>query len=187
MQLISKILTLALFFPVVGLISCEEEAPRIPNPEELITTYIYILTPDDGSRNIVLSFEDLDREGGNPPSYLVDPIPANMTFTGAIQALDKTQSPILDVTPEIIDEDEGHQIFFSPEGIDLTITYDDMDQDGNPLGLTTKVSSGAAGTGTLKVTLKHEPDKFAAGVAGGDITHASGTKDVEAIFPIIIQ
>lgn len=187
MRPISKIFTLALCFPFLGLISCEEEPPKRPNPEEVITTYIYILTPDDGSRNIILSFEDLDREGGNPPSYLVDPIPANTSFTGVIQALDKTLSPILDVTPEIEEENELHQIFFSPEGVDLNITYDDMDESGNPLGVTTKLRSGAAGTGTLTVTLKHEPNKFAAGVAGGDMTNANGSIDIEAIFPITIQ
>lgn len=187
MRRINLILSSVLLLSALGLVSCEDEVPEIPNPDELITTFIYILTPENGGDNVVLSFEDLDGEGGNPGSYLTEPLPANTTFTGVIQALDKTQSPIEEITPEIAEEDAEHQIFFSPDGVSLTITYDDMDDAGNPVGLATKVTSGDAGTGTLKVTLRHEPEKDAAGVASGDITNAGGSTDVEVDFPIVIQ
>lgn len=180
-------LSFLFLLPLGGLSSCEEESPTISNPTELITTFIYILTPENGGDNVVLSYEDLDGEGGNPPSYLTEPIPANTTFNGVIQALDKTQSPIEDVTPELKEEDKDHQIFFSPTNIDVSIRYEDSDDDGNPVGLATTFISGDPGTGTLKITLRHKPKKFAEGVSGGDITNAEGEKDVEANFPITIQ
>lgn len=182
-----KLFTLILLFSSIAFISCEDEEPVIPNPEELITTFIYVLTPENGGDNVVLSFEDLDGDGGNPPSLISEPIPANTTFTGAIQALDKTQSPIEEITFEIKEEDVDHQIFFQVTGADLSITYDDVDANNNPLGLSTKATSGAAGSGTLTITLRHEPDKTATGVAGGDITNAGGETDIEVNFPITIQ
>jgi hypothetical protein len=37
------------------------------------------------------------------------------------------------------------------------------------------------------VTLRHEPDKGAAGVSGGDITNAGGDTDIEVTFPVVIE
>lgn len=188
MQKISLAVFFILIVLVAGFNSCEDSPPSLePNPEEFMTTFILILTPDNGGDKVVLSYEDLDGEKGNPPSYLVDPLPANTTFTAVIQALDKTLSPIVDVTLELQDEKEGHQVFFRPEGVDLNISYADTDGDGNPVGLTSRITSGGPATGRLKVTLKHEPEKTAIGVTAGDITNAGGSIDIEANFPISIQ
>ena len=51
----------------------------------------------------------------------------------------------------------------------------------------TATATGAASVGTLKVTLRHEPNKSAAGVVGGDITNAGGETDIEVEFPIVIE
>jgi len=187
MKRISKLLLGILIISSAIFISCEDKDPVIPNPEELITTFIYILTPESGGSNIVLSFEDLDGDGGNPPSYLTEPIPANTTFNGVIQLLNKTVSPIEELTPEILAEQEDHQLFFKVEGANLNISYNDTDADGNPLGLSTKASSGDAGTGTLTITLRHEPDKSATGVSEGNLENAGGETDIEVTFPITIQ
>ena len=41
--------------------------------------------------------------------------------------------------------------------------------DGNPVGLATSLTTGAAGSGTYTIHLEHEPEKSASGVASGDI------------------
>ena len=59
-----------------------------------------------------------------------------------------------------------------------------MDGDGNPLGLATSVvAGGATGSGTLTVTLRHEPKK----PNDGTLTDAGGETDIEVAFPITIQ
>jgi hypothetical protein len=66
-------------------------------------------------------------------------------------------------------------------------TYTDSDSSGRPIGLTFNYVSGNAGTGNLTVTLRHMPNKAAAGVAAGDITNAGGSTDVQVQYPITIN
>ncbi|MDW3645607.1 MAG: type 1 periplasmic binding fold superfamily protein [Bacteroidia bacterium] len=169
-------------------VACEDEEPPIPNPEEVITTLAYTLIPDGGGADAVLSFEDLDGDGGNPPSYLTEPLKANTTYSGTLILLNKQETPAEDITVEIAEEDEDHQFFFElGGGANATIAYKDTDANGNPVGIMTTFTTGDAGSGTLKITLRHEPVKDATGVAIGDITNADGETDIEVTFDILIQ
>jgi hypothetical protein len=69
----------------------------------------------------------------------------------------------------------------------MTITYNDSDANNLPVGLKTVLTTGNTSTGTLAVTLKHKPNKAAAGVLGGDITNAGGETDINVEFNVEIQ
>jgi hypothetical protein len=84
-------------------------------------------------------------------------------------------------------EKEEHQFFFTPAGLMLNVTYLDMDSLGYPVGVLTTIGTFQDATGTLRVTLRHMPDKAAAGVSDGDITNAGGETDIEVTFPITIE
>ena len=108
--------------------------------------------------------------------------------TGTIEFLNETETPAEDVTEEVEDEDDEHQIFYEIGGtLELDVTYTDMDGDGNPVGLTFNALAGNASSGTFLVTLRHEPDKNAAGVSDGDITNAGGETDIAQSFDLTIQ
>ena len=92
-----------------------------------------------------------------------------------------------DIGEEVAEEDDEHQFFFSSTVAGVSVAYNDADGDGNPLGLANTVTTGAAGSGTLTVILRHEPDKNADGVSGGDISNAGGETDIEVAFPIEVQ
>ncbi len=62
-----------------------------------------------------------------------------------------------------------------------------MDVNGNPIGISTIVTTNGASTGTITVTLRHEPNKDASGVSTGDITNAGGETDIEVIFNVEVQ
>ena len=62
-----------------------------------------------------------------------------------------------------------------------------MDDDGNPIGLSLTLTTGAAGTGKVTVTLIHEPMKDASGVSGGDIANAGGEEDIAQTFNVVVQ
>ena len=96
-------------------------------------------------------------------------------------------TPAENIGEEVAEEDDEHQFFFQSTVAGLTVEYGDNDDNGNPLGLLTTVSTGVAGTGTLTVTLRHEPDKNAAGVSDGSIDNAGGETDIEVTFPIDVQ
>jgi hypothetical protein len=69
----------------------------------------------------------------------------------------------------------------------MMFSYDDSDSNGDPVGIVTTVHTGDTGNGLLTITLRHEPDKSATGVAGGDITNAGGDTDLEVTFPVMVE
>lgn len=169
--------------------ACDEDDddPIIPNEEELITTVNYVLTPAGGGSAVTLTFVDLDGDGGNAPTITGGTLEMNQTYSGELELLNESENPAEDITEEIEEEDEDHQFFFSSDIAGLTFTYNDMDADGNPIGLKSTLTTGNAGSGTITIILQHEPDKNAAGVSDGDITNAGGEIDIEVTFPIDVQ
>ena len=166
---------------------CKKDDPVIPVEEEVITTLNYTLTPTGGGTAVTLSFQDLDGDGGNAPTITGGTLAANQTYTGVLGLLNEAESPSENITEEIQEEDEEHQFFFRSDVANLTVAYADMDADGNPIGLTSTLTTGAAASGTVTVTLRHQPDKQGTGVSDGDITNAGGSTDIEVTFPIDVE
>ncbi|HEX8656934.1 MAG TPA: hypothetical protein VF690_05345, partial [Hymenobacter sp.] len=82
---------------------------------------------------------------------------------------------------EIANEKDDHMFFFesTPASL-LNITRTDRDSKNLEVGLASQVVTTAAGTGTLKITLRHQP-----GTKNG--TFAPGDTDVEVTFPVTVQ
>lgn len=175
-----------LAFAVLFLFSCEKDDPVIQNEEELITTMIYRLTAADGTV-VEGKFQDLDGDGGNSPVITPLNVRANTTYTGSLTLLNELENPAENITDEVAEEAKEHQFFFQVTGANLTVAYADTDGDNNPVGIKTTVTTRAASTGTLSVTLRHEPNKSASGVSAGDITNAGGETDINVVFNVVIQ
>lgn len=165
----------------------EPDEPMIPNEEELITTLKFTLTPEGGGTAVVLNFQDLDGEGGNAAINTGGTLDANTTYEGSLELLNEIEDPAEDITEEVEEEALEHQFFFETSIAGLAIAYDDMDSDGNPVGLATIVTTADAGSGTISVTLKHEPEKDEPGVSDGDITNAGGETDIAVTFNVEVQ
>ncbi|WP_338766460.1 hypothetical protein WAF17_03815 [Bernardetia sp. ABR2-2B] len=180
---------LILFFSSLVLFSSctDDEDPEIPNEEELITTLTYTLVPEGGGSNVVLSFQDLDGDGGTAPVISGGTLMANTVYNGSIDLLNEAETPAESITAEIEEEDDEHQFFFATTGgLNATVAYADTDGT-NPVGLKTTVTTTDASQGKLRVTLRHEPAKDAAGVSDGDITNAGGETDIEVEFDVTIE
>ena len=165
----------------------EPKCPVIPNEEEVITTLTYTLTPSGGGDDVVLKFQDLDGDGGNAPVLTVEDLAANTTYSGVVELLNETETPAEDITLEVEEEGDEHQFFMSSTLAGLSVSYTDTDADGNPIGITTELITSDAGSGVLTVILRHEPNKGASGVSGGDITNAGGETDIEVDFDVNVQ
>lgn len=177
----------AIAFTSITFTACEKEDPDIDNEEELITTLNYTLTPSNGGTAITLTFVDLDGDGGDAPTITGGVLAENQTYSGALKLLNESESPAESISEEIEEEDEDHQFFFASNISDLTVTYSDQDSLGNPIGLSSSLTTGNAAAGSLTITLRHEPNKSGSGVSGGDITNAGGETDIEVTFPIDVQ
>ncbi len=183
-------LFLLAFTVLTALSACKKDEPIdpvIPNEEEVITTLIYTLTPEGSDTSIVLSFFDPDGDGGAPPEITVDTLNSNTTYSGTLQLLNETQNPTENITGEIAAEGESHQFFFVSSVPGVEIEYNDTDASGNPIGLTTSFNTSEPASGTLTITLRHELNKFAGGVADGNIANAGGETDIEITFNVEVQ
>lgn len=172
------------------ILSCgkdEPDSPTIPNEEEIITSLRFSLTPIDGGAPAQLSFLDLDGDGGVAPIISTDTLAAQTSYLGVLTLLNELVDPPQDISAEVGEEAEDHQFFFESSLEDISIDYQDADQLGLPIGLMSMVRTGVEGSGTIKVTLRHEPNKSAMGVATGDITNAGGETDIEVTFHVEVR
>ena len=180
-----RILAIAMI-TVVSLNSCSKDDNKAVNEEEVITTVTTTLT--GGGQTITLRSRDLDGDGPNAPVVTVSgPLMAGTNYVGAVTFLNEIANPVSNITTEVLAEGVDHQLFFQAPSALGTFAYSDTDGNGKPIGLQFTLATGMATTGNLLVTLRHEPNKSAAGVAGGDITNAAGATDAAVTYPIVIQ
>ncbi|MDB4293622.1 type 1 periplasmic binding fold superfamily protein, partial [Maribacter sp.] len=149
--------------------------------EEVITTMTVTLT---GSETIRLESQDLDGDGPDAPTITVSGnLQANSTYSGSISLLNETVTPSENITEEVAEKDEEHQFFFSADGSLTTATYDDEDGNGNPVGLSFMLTTGDAGSGSLQITLRHEPKK----PNDGTLADAGGETDIAQTFTVSVE
>jgi hypothetical protein len=175
---------LAAAITAVVFTSCgSDDAPVLINEDEVITTVIVEFTPQGGGTTVTLTSRDLDGDGPNAPVVTVSgPFMSSTVYNGQVSFLNELASPAENITEEVEEEGTEHQVFIQQMGLG-TVAYTDEDTDGNPIGLSFTFQTVAqAATGDLTITLRHEPNKTAAGVANGDITNAGGSTDAEVTF-----
>ncbi len=166
-------------------ISCEDDDPQAVNEEEVITTVEYkLVNSADPNDEVTFTSTDNDGEGPNAPVLNVSgPLTAGATYTGTVEFLNELETPVEDITEEVLEEADEHEVFYVVNTADVSIAKTDTDDDGNPLGLDTTVTVGTAGAGTLTVVLRHEPNK----PNDGSLTDAGGETDVEVTFSVTVQ
>jgi hypothetical protein len=163
--------------------SCKKDKadPQPDEDNEQITTVTYVLTPVGGGTAATVTWKDTDGTGGNAPTIGTLNLQPNTTYTGALTLLDETKNPVARISEEVAEEKDDHLFFFesTPANL-LSITRTDRDSKNFEVGLTTQLVTTAAGTGTLKITLRHQP-----GTKNG--TFAPGDTDVEVTFQVTVR
>ncbi|MBL7842519.1 MAG: hypothetical protein JNK44_01555 [Cyclobacteriaceae bacterium] len=192
MRWLTRFFAGSILLATVLLVSCGDD-PEPPNEEELITTLTLTLTPvGEGGATVTLKFYDEDGDGPIAPVYSYIPssggaspaaiLAANTAYTGRIELLNESETPIENITEEIEEEDDEHLFCFTVGGgANISYAYADEDDDGLPVGLLTNWETGDAGSGTIKIVLRHQP-----GTKNGTCP-GSGDTDIEVTFNIIIQ
>ncbi len=164
------------------LFSCKKSSEE-SNEEELITTITLNFREVSGSGTATAIFKDIDGNGGNPPTlFQTVTLQPNKTYDLSATFTDESKSPAADITSEIVSEGVDHQIFYEVSGVNLTISNLNLDNANLPLGTTARWATGAVGTGTVKMTLKHKP-----GIKAVGDTVAKGETDIEIIWPTTIR
>ena len=177
-----KLVSITLFTLLfVACSSDDDAAPEPVNEEEVITTMIVTL---NGPDSVVLTYQDLDGDGPDAETLTVSgPLTANTTYDGSIRLLNESEEEVEEITEEIEEEDDEHQFFYTVgTGLDVTYAYADEDENGNPVGLAFTLTTGAASSGALTITLRHEPNKPNTG-----LEDAEGSTDIEKSFDLEVQ
>ena len=123
--------------------------------EAISKVILDIVSPADGSEQTI-NYADPQTKNGGADAEIV--LVSGTTYDLGITVLNDEENPVEDITLEIIDEMDEHQVFFTGSVIDdgsVTFTYEDEDNNGLPLGLDNTLTGVAAGSGDLVITLQH--------------------------------
>jgi hypothetical protein len=179
---------------------------------EIITTVRLTFAPEDGSAPIHASFTDPDGDGGM--SGTTDPVLlfAGVSYALQIDFFNELGGEMEDITREIEEEAEEHQVFVfgdaiaGPAAMDSAAaiaehTYADFESDYGaqtgddlPVGLINTFVTRAAGSGELVVALRHLPELngqpqkvagLAESLAAGDAL--PGEIDANVSFELTVQ
>ncbi|HEX8330444.1 MAG TPA: hypothetical protein VF629_23130 [Hymenobacter sp.] len=178
-RLAALVLALPLAFSAC---SDDNDDPQPDEDNEQITTVTYVLTPTTaGGTPATVTWKDTDGTGGNAPTFGTLNLQPNTTYTGALTLLDETKTPVANITDEVRSESDEHLLVYVPTPASLlAITRTDRDAKNLEIGLTTRVVTNAAGTGSLRITLRHQP-------GAKDGTAGPGDTDVEVTIPVTVQ
>jgi hypothetical protein len=185
------------FAPVVLLLAaaCNDTTePDGENEEEVVTTVE--LTFSAGGTDIVATWADPEDDG----SPVIDDITLadGTSYDVTIRFLNELEDPAEEITTEIEDEDDEHQVFFTGDAVGsiLTHAYEDADAGGLPVGLDNTIDTTGTGTGELTITLRHLPEEdgtaqkvegLADDAAANGFGDLPGDNDFQGTFNVTVE
>lgn len=142
-------------FALGFLISCDKDDPEEESEQEEITHVI--LTIKTGNDNQKVTW---DHDTGRPDKtiHLTNGIASEVSIK-----IENRSDPneVEDVTEEIREEADEHHIFIGFAGVNVQVvpsSSDPKDSAGNNLNLVTDWTPSAAGSGSVRIVLVHEPN-----------------------------
>ena len=206
MNLFSNYVSLVIVIGGLSLIGCKKDEdlavvpPASENEMEVITDIKLIFTNSSDASDIVEARAQ-DPDGlGVQELVILDTInlDVNKTYTLTYEIFNNLETPGEDIGAEILEEDNEHKFFYSfsnnafasPSGngnIDAVsdpLTYNDVDENGNAVGLSTSwaTPSSVLSGGTVTTRLQHQPDVKTSTSGAND-----GDTDFELSFVLNIQ
>lgn len=172
----AKLLLLSAFAGSLLFSACKKDDDT---EQENITRVVLHFTGDGFDQEF--EWKDLDGDGGNAPTVPTLQLPIGKVLNCHIHVYDDTKSPVEDLTEEIEAESAAHLWVFESLLSTLQIEYDDQDSNGKKFGLETKWTTTTFASGTVKVTLFHEPTNK------DNLSAPGGETDFTASFPVNVQ
>lgn len=188
-----QLIAMTIFAGALTFSACKKDNNIVANPQpveqELITTLKLVVTNgagfnktfsykvENGFNNITSTVPEVDEVQLAPGTQ----------YNVEVQVWNEKASPAENVTGEVKTENEAHLFLFSstPASRAGSVTFSNgsTDDAGKPFNQAITFTTGDAGSGSLTVTLKHEPTDKNATTPDA----AGGETDAQAIFPVKIQ
>jgi len=178
----------------------EHDHDHHDHEHEVMTTVVMTFTSLDDDSVVEYAWADPENDGS---PVIDDVILLNATtYDLSVSFLNELEDPAEDITPEIYDESDEHQVFLTGSAVQgpatsanadaiLEHAYADEDDNGLVVGLDNTITTLAVGSGELTVTLRHMPpesdqavkiDGLAEDVAADGFSAIGGANDVQVTF-----
>lgn len=169
--------------------SCKKDTVEEPNEEEVITTMKLTFVPVGGGATLTYQFDDADGPGGAAPTQDEIVLAPSKTYNVTVQLLNKTETPVADITTEVQSESEAHRFYYEPTvGSNFNVLVLDNDANGVPLGITSAWATAAGtATGKIKITLRHYGGTPPGKVSDDLVNSSKSSTDIEVEFNTKIQ
>lgn len=163
---------LALSLALAGLGACgetghgDDDGHDHGEENEVISRVELTFTPTGGGAPLVFAFDDPDGDGGESGTSDTIQLAAGAQYDLAVRFINSYADPQEDITDEIAAEAEDHLVFVTSSSASLfTHAYADVESDYGenavgddlPVGLAYTITAGTAGTGELRIILRHLP------------------------------
>ena len=173
--------------------------------EVMTTVKLTFVSSTDGAEDLVFTWADPENDGDPVVDDIV--LENGVDYAVGVEIWNELEEEPEEVTPEIADEDDEHQTFFTGSAVqgpatldnaDHLVTHDyaDEDRNGLPLGLDNTIVAVAAGTGELTFTLRHMPPEdgnavkvegLAGDVAEGGFSAIGGANDIQITYSLTVE
>jgi hypothetical protein len=185
-----SIYSIATLFAAAVLLASSCKPGDEPNPEEgeLITSVYVRLTATNGFDSTFIYKVQNGFGSTNPGLIRADTLalPEASNFDVSLVVLNENKTPHEDVTGEINTEKNKHVFLYNSEPVSGpgSVAFSDgsRDDNNNAYNLTGRLTTGAAGTGRLRIFLVHEP----LNKTGTTPQATGGETEVEAVFPVML-
>jgi hypothetical protein len=180
-------MSLVLVTAAVLLNACKKDKPGEGNDEEVITTMNLRFTPVGGGATLNYTFDDPDGPGGAAPTKSVIALNPSVTYNVQLTLLNKTVTPVEDITTEVEAEADAHRFYYEPS-TSSAITIQNLNNDANgiALGTTSQWRTGTTGLGTIKITLRHYGGNPPNKAANDPVNSPKSDSDIEVTFDTAI-
>ena len=153
--------------------------------EEVITRVVLTLTDSTGTSQDV-TWSDPEGDGNSTADDVA--LVSGEEYDVQVAFWNDLSEPVEEITPEVVDEAEEHQVFtFAPDFLEVKIV--DTDVNGMDLGLEQKWSTLDVGSGTLSLGLRHLPEEDGTAVktADMDVDNLPGEWDAYVNFTVTVE
>ena len=176
---LKKNLKYSFILGIIFFISCSKDDPDGINEQEFISNVVVDIASPDGTIQTI----DWDLSETNAESINLKP---NSNYTVELSFENRSDpTDIEDVTLEIIDEADEHQVFFEFADVSVSVTSAANDTKDGSRGVLLKSvwNASSSGTGIVRVYLIHQPTNFNATTREG----FGGFNDVAIDIPVTIS
>ncbi|WP_037574464.1 hypothetical protein [Sporocytophaga myxococcoides] len=187
----NNLIILLFLSTVLSFTACKKDDDNVANPEnpnenEMITTVqVMLINTADPADQIKVTYRQIQGLRNSLSPFVESmKLKANTTYSAEILLLDESKTPADTISNEVREEGDAHQFFYKVQDANLTVSYDDADENGVPIGLKSIVKTGEPSTGSLEVILKHQGEEKPKSGNGNELL---GSTDVEVTFTVEIE